>query len=154
MTHKWTSQWHNQPQCEGMEQSILERIVMLRRQVLLHSYIYYSLDENVIADHEFDRRGRELFDLQKEHGWNVNFYDSIFKHWQGQSGFWLPTNKGCDEHVNRVAARVLAHEKLNRQYGGQRTDRGTLPPAVETPEYKQAATDIFQSHRPDVKNNT
>lgn len=124
---------------------------MLRRQILLHSYLYYGADENIIDDHEWDKRARALFSLQQEHGWNINFYDGIFRHWKGQSGYWLPTNKGCDENVVRVASRLLAGEKFNRANGGVHTPCGTLPPEITTPEMKQQITDIFNAHRPKEK---
>lgn len=149
MPRKWTSQWHNKPEADGVEQTVLERMVMLRRQMLLHAYIYYTLDDNIISDHEWDRRSRELFALQQQYGWNINFYDEIFKHWKGQSGFWLPTNKGHDEHVNRVAARQLAWEKNNRKHGGMYTECGTLFPVVETVEFKKEVEEIFEQYRPD-----
>jgi hypothetical protein len=110
---KWKSQWNNRPHCEGMDEKVLARICQLRRQMLLHCYLYYALNENIWADYEWDKRARELHQLQQEHGWNINFYDEIFKHWQGQSGYWLPTNKeGLDRDIDRVARRILAYSKM------------------------------------------
>lgn len=129
---KWTSQWHNKPQCEGMPEEVLRRICQLRRQILLHSYLYYGLNENIWADHEWDKRARELHQLQQEHGWNIGFYDEIFKHWEGQSGYWLPTNHGCDTNIDRVARRILAYDRMLAAGGGIKTDCGHLPAVVET----------------------
>lgn len=129
---KWISQWNNQPQCEGMDKEVLSRICQLRRQILLHSYIYYGLNENIWEDHEWDKRARELYALQKKHGWNINFYDSIFKNWEGQSGYWLPTNKGCDENINRVALRIVGYDKMLAANGALKTPCGHVPLVVHT----------------------
>lgn len=122
---KWKSEWHNVARCEGMEDTILLRMVMLRRQILLHSYLYYGLDENIWDDHEWDKRSRELYALQQEHGWNINFYDEMFKKWTGQSGFWLPTNKGIDENVDRVARRILHYDRMLREAVPPKLDEKT-----------------------------
>ena len=114
---RWISQWRNEIKCEGMPNDVLRRMAMLRRQLLIHAYIYYVLNENIISDHEWDRRGREHKALQDEHGWNINFYDDIFKHYNGQSAYWFPTNrKGADEHVARIAAAMLRNSEKIRSY--------------------------------------
>lgn len=124
---KWTSQWFNIARCEGMDEDVLLRIVQLRRQIMLHSYLYYGLNENIWEDHEWEKRAQELHKLQIEHGWNINFYDEVFKNWTGQSGFWLPTNKGLDENINRIALRILHYEKQLRANGGIKTPLGSIP---------------------------
>lgn len=128
---RWKSQWHNVPSNEGISETILQRMVYLRRQLLLHAYIYYTLDENLISDHEWDRRGRELHSLQQEWGWNINFYDHIFQKFEGQSGYYFPTNfQGSDEHVDRVARRLVDYDKKLAAEGAIATDRGHIPRIV------------------------
>jgi hypothetical protein len=101
-------EWHKYPFNEGIPPEILEQIGRHRRQMLIHSYIYYTLDDNVWNDHKWQEVAFLLAELQKEWGWNVGFYDDIFQYWTGQSGYWLPTNKpGYDRNVERVAQRVL-----------------------------------------------
>lgn len=90
----------------------MTRLMMLRRSLLLHAYLYYALGESLINDFEWDRRGQEHLELQKEHGWNIGFYDEIFKHYEGQSGYWFPTNEvGLDDNIDRVAHRLLETDK-------------------------------------------
>lgn len=128
---KWQSQWLNHIQCEGMEPEVLARMSVLRRQLLLHAYIYYNLGENIISDHEWDRRGQEHLALMKEHGWNINFYDEIFRNYDGQSAYWFPTNKtGWDDNVHRVAMRILDYDKKLASEGCIKTDRGHIPKEI------------------------
>lgn len=42
---------------------IVQLINRRQRQILLHSYIYYDLDKNIISDHIFDKWCFELVDL-------------------------------------------------------------------------------------------
>ena len=81
-------------------------IIRRRAQMLVHSYIYYHLHDNIVSDHEWQDWANELRDLQKEHGELWGYYDADFKDWNGSSGFQLPT----DEHVHTHALRLLNHE--------------------------------------------
>lgn len=42
----------------------MELINRRRRQIAVHSVIYYKFDENIISDYDFDKWSRELADLQ------------------------------------------------------------------------------------------
>lgn len=46
---------------------ISARINQLRREVLIHSIIYYEYDDNLIDDHEWMRMANELYNLQNEY---------------------------------------------------------------------------------------
>ena len=43
--------------------SIVERIQLLQRWILVHSFCYYELNENVIDDFKYDANARQLEDL-------------------------------------------------------------------------------------------
>ena len=49
------------------EEQILARINQLRREILVHSVIYYRLNDNIISDEEWSRRAKELYDLQNKY---------------------------------------------------------------------------------------
>lgn len=100
--------------------------------MLLHAYLYYTEDDNIWEDHVWDKQSRALLELQKEHGWNIGFYDEIFRHWTGQSGYWLPTNDGRDDNVVRVAKRTLAFDKkLAVTEGAVHTPYGWVAPLLD-----------------------
>ena len=73
--------------------SIEEEIKMYRNNMLVHSYIYYTLDDSIICDDEWQRRANKLVTLQKEHGWEFDYYDDVFKEWDGSTGMHLPSDR-------------------------------------------------------------
>jgi hypothetical protein len=75
-----------------MTQSLVERVKMLRSGMLIHSYIYYSLDSNIITDHQFDERAAELVGLQAQLFMQVGWYDDAFAGWTGATGCHLPAD--------------------------------------------------------------
>ena len=68
-----------------------ELIKRRRLQMLVHSCLYYSLDENIWDDHTFDKKAKELAVLIKEHpdAYSDRF-DEYFVNWDGSTGFNLP----------------------------------------------------------------
>jgi hypothetical protein len=50
-----------------VEQSILERINQRRRQLLVHSYLYYRRNTSTITDHQYDRFALDLIKLQEDY---------------------------------------------------------------------------------------
>lgn len=70
---------------------IMEKIKRRRRQIMVHSLIYYRLNNNLIDDKTFDKWAYELVDLQKqypEESKAVELYED-FKDWDGTTGFNL-----------------------------------------------------------------
>lgn len=75
-----------------MDQKIKDLILRRRLQLLVHSCIYYHLDQNVIADGQWDQWARELVDLQRDHpeeSKQVDWYQA-FKDWDASTGAFLP----------------------------------------------------------------
>lgn len=70
----------------------LELINRRQRQVLVHSFIYYQMNENVISDHTFDRWCKELVELRRNHPKEhaASIYVRDFADFDGSSGFDLP----------------------------------------------------------------
>jgi NAD-dependent DNA ligase len=71
---------------------IKELINRRRRQILVHSFLYYQLNESVISDHTFDRWSAELVELQEKYPEIADkcIYAKEFKDFDGSSGFDLP----------------------------------------------------------------
>ena len=71
---------------------IKELIRRRRAQMLVHSCIYYELDENVISDHQWQTWADELEKLQRENpaDCKINFFDWQFENWDGSTGNHLP----------------------------------------------------------------
>ena len=70
---------------------IKQLIKRRRRQIMVHSAIYYRLGTSVITDAQFDKWARELVKLQNDYpneSKQVELYED-FKDWDASSGFNL-----------------------------------------------------------------
>jgi hypothetical protein len=86
-------------------QTLSEKIRQRRTQMLILSYLYYVMDENVIDDHKWQVWADELVELQKQRK-DIGFYDEAFADWSGATGTHLPFDKWV---VDR--AKWLLHYK-------------------------------------------
>lgn len=69
-----------------------ECIDFLQRFIIVHSYIYYELNDNVISDKEYDAKARELVEYKKAHPelWKTSMYYKQFgDDYDGSTGFDL-----------------------------------------------------------------
>lgn len=74
-----------------MNQKAYDKIQQRRLQMLIHSYIYYVLDDNIISDATWSRWAKELSQLQKKYpktSKKVPYYKQ-FKNWDGSTGAFL-----------------------------------------------------------------
>ena len=91
-----------------MKQTIAEKIKQRRRQMLVHSYIYYELNDNIISDSKWAQWAKELEQLQKdypEESKQVEYYED-FKDWDGSSGAFLKFGENI-----KYLGRLLLGEK-------------------------------------------
>lgn len=78
-----------------MNDKIIELIKRRRFQMLVHSYIYYELNQNIITDGQWSKWAKELESLQKDYpneSKEAPYYDD-FKLFDGSSGAFLPLHK-------------------------------------------------------------
>lgn len=69
-----------------------EYINFLERFIILHSYIYYELDDNVISDKDYDTKARELVKYKNEYPelWKTSeYYKQFGDDYSGATGFTL-----------------------------------------------------------------
>lgn len=72
---------------------IIEEIIKQRRaQMLIHSCIYYELNDNLVSDHKWQEWADELDTLQKQYPekCSIKFFDREFANWTGATGNHLP----------------------------------------------------------------
>lgn len=71
---------------------VAELINRRRRQLLVHSCLYYEMDTQLIDDHTYDKWSHELAELQRLHPEIAEtcVYAEAFKNFDGSSGFDLP----------------------------------------------------------------
>lgn len=96
-----------------VKQTLKEKIRQRRWQMLVHSCLYYEMDESIVDDHTWQRWADELARLQDENPkeCEIHFYDKEFKGWTGSSGYDLPLR---DSRVWTRAQYILRiHQKNN-----------------------------------------
>lgn len=74
------------------ELSTQELINFLQRFIIVHSYIYYALDSNVISDKEYDSKSKvlvELKNLYPDEWVNSEYYEQFGDDYTGATGFTL-----------------------------------------------------------------
>lgn len=68
-----------------------QKMNMLQRWILVHSFIYYELNNNIVSDHMYDNNCVHLAELQKKYpdSFKVTNYYKAFKEFDGSTGFDL-----------------------------------------------------------------
>ena len=94
---------------------IAEKIKRRRYQMLVHSYIYYELDKNLISDSQWSKWATELADLQQAYPEIAStiIYAKDFEGWDGSSGAYL-TYRDKPNIVltaNRLVAMIEKEQK-------------------------------------------
>ena len=76
------------------EQSILELMIQRRKQVLIHSILYYKMGESLISDQQWNYFARALYELNQKHPdlAEMSFLAREFKDFHPSSGYDLPLN--------------------------------------------------------------
>lgn len=88
------------------DKAIKDLINKRRRQILIHSCIYYRMNDSIIDDNKFDIWSNELVTLQNKYPKIADscIYAKDFKNFDGTTGFDLPIN---DSWVIGVAMQLL-----------------------------------------------
>ena len=98
------------------DEQVRELITRRRRQVLVHSIIYYELDDCIISDHQWQDWADELAKLQQQYP-DIAFdcpWAEEFEDFDGSSGFNLPLD---DPWGLRKARYLIA---LNARMKGEK----------------------------------
>ncbi|QVW28579.1 putative DNA ligase [Erwinia phage pEa_SNUABM_8] len=70
---------------------IQEFIHRRRRQMIIHSVIYYRMDDSIISDYTWQDWANELRDVQNR--WPelkaMGYHDDLFEEWDGSTGMHL-----------------------------------------------------------------
>lgn len=88
------------------DEQIAELINRRRRQILVHSVIYYRFDDNIISDYTWSQWATELYELQHKYpdiAKNCVYADE-YKDFDPSTGFNLPLE---DPWAVRKAAHLL-----------------------------------------------
>lgn len=88
------------------EEKIASKIKQRRYQMLVHSCLYYNMNENIVSDSTWSKWAKELFNLQQEYPGIASkvVFAEEFSNWTGDSGFDLPID---DDWVVSKATQLL-----------------------------------------------
>lgn len=87
----------------GVSVSPAEVIKRHRLNLMIHSYLYYWLDDPVWSDDKWQECANTLTDLQSMFPEPINFYDKEFEEWNGSTGMHLPK----DDYVVSKALNIF-----------------------------------------------
>ena len=73
-----------------MKMDVKDLIRRRRRQLLVHSCLYYEMDNPIIEDYLYDKWSKELADLQEICPDYSDEWDQWFDTWTGETGMHLP----------------------------------------------------------------
>lgn len=83
-----------------------EEINRYKRVLIVHSYIYYVLDESVVADSTW----QSWADWLAKNNRPTGFYDDVFKGWDGSTGYFLPREDWVKDRALKV---IRSHYEKN-----------------------------------------
>jgi len=85
---------------------VKSKIRQRRSQMLIHSCLYYEMDESIVSDHEWQEWADELEQLQTNNPeqCKIDFFDFEFRDWTGGTGNHLPLR---DPWVSAKAKQIL-----------------------------------------------
>ena len=92
-----------------MELSLQDYINWLQRFIIVHSYIYYERNGNVISDKQYDEFAKELVMYKNEYPeeWrNSQYYKQFGDDYTGETGFTLYHD--LNEHQQAII-RCIVH---------------------------------------------
>lgn len=89
---------------EGIQELIHRR----RRQILVHSILYYHYNANILPDATFDLWAQELAKVQQDHPEDseaVEYHLEAYRGFTGETGFHLPLH---DRRATNIAKTLMA----------------------------------------------
>lgn len=119
---------------KGEELKIAEKIQQRRYQMLVHSYIYYEMNENIISDSQWSQWAMELASLQSKYPSIAKqvIYAEDFEGWDGSSGAFLT-------YTNKPNIIVTAERLLHKQPSKQSVAKPLISP-IKKPLISKTST--------------
>lgn len=97
-----------------------EKIQLLQRSILVNSYAYYELNENILADYQYDKNTRQLLELKESNpeAYRKSRYARYFDNFESGTGFDLTDRiRGNRQLFKKVArdANIALYLKKERK---------------------------------------
>lgn len=98
--------------------TIKDKIELLQRAILVDSYAYYELNENLLADYQYDRNTRQLLEFKELYPdeFKKSRYYRYFNNFESGTGFDLTSRL----QKNKKLYSIISHDahlalKLKRE---------------------------------------
>ena len=97
--------------------TIVEKINLLERSILVNSLAYYAYDDNILSDFQYDANAKQLSVLIEENpeAFQKSRYRKIFEGYVSSTGYDLPgklrKNKKLYDKISRDAYHALRLKK-------------------------------------------
>ena len=84
-----------------------DKIQLLQRSILVNSYAYYELNENILEDHQYDKNTRQLLELKElnPEAYKKSRYYRYFDNFESGTGFDLTSRIQKNRKLYRQIAR-------------------------------------------------
>lgn len=81
-----------------------EKIQLLQRSILVNSYCYYELDENLLSDYQYDMNTRQLLELRRSspEAFKKSRYYKYFNNFESGTGFDLTSRLQKDKKLYKI----------------------------------------------------
>lgn len=93
----------------------VEKIDFVARYIIIHSILYYEMDESIISDKKFDRKAQSLVSLMEKYPKSLkkSMYYNVIYDFDGSTGFHLygRLTKSQKRYHKQIAYNVLKHYK-------------------------------------------
>lgn len=100
-----------------------QKIQLLQRSILVNSYAYYELNENILSDYQYDANTRQLLELRNSapEAYNKSRYRKYFDNFESGTGFDLTSRLKANRQLYQQVARD-AHLalRLKGEFNGER----------------------------------
>ena len=101
-----------------VNETYMEELSRLQRQFLVHSYLYYQMDDSVIKDSRYDRICKDMVSMMKRRPGEAKYspyYDLCIGCGSSGSGFYIETYP--PEIITTSLRRLYHHKKPPEDFG-------------------------------------
>ena len=98
--------------------TIKDKIELLQRAILVDSYAYYELNENLLADYQYDRNTRQLLEFKELYPdeFKKSRYYRYFNNFESGTGFDLTSRLQKNKKLyNKISHDAHLALKLKRE---------------------------------------
>jgi NAD-dependent DNA ligase len=93
---------------------LIKELERRQRQLIVHSFIYYELDDSIWTDNQYDGLALVLEEQKKLDIWKESKFYSIFKDWDSSTGISLVTKEDYQyyQHFRSLAIQLTNNQSV------------------------------------------